>query len=265
MKPPSLAFAFLMFLAAVAFSPAQGQHDFHTFHGAKGGVPKLNYDSLAAVSTPLEDSPEGRTLAEACLARYGGVEKLRELRRFRLVYWMKSFGGADSVEVVKTFERGRKYRVRTPRETRMINGGSAWFRNANAEIDLDGGRYRAELFSYLTLAMPLAMTEEPFDGGVRYGKREGDSLGYFYMEKVDSLIIVLGIDPADSLIKSSEGVIRQEEQSFVFINRFAEHRDVGGFPFANHLVNISMGLEVGRSRLESVDIDPEFGANEFGP
>jgi hypothetical protein len=85
------------------------------------------------------------------------------------------------------------------------------------------------------------------------------------MEKKDSLMIVLGVDPNDSLIKSSEGVIRQEDQSFVFINRFSEHRDVEGFPFAYQLVNISMGLEVGLSNLESVELGPDFGADEFSP
>ena len=261
MKSSSVVLASLTLLVVAAFSTVHGQHDFHTLHGAESDAPKLNYDSLAAAATPLEDSPDGRALVEACLARYGGMEKLRELQGFRLEYRMTSFGN-DS-EVVKTFERGRRYRIRLPNETRAINGETAWFRNADTRIELDGGRYRAELFSYLTLAMPLALADEPFDGGIRYGEREGDSLGYFYMEKKDSLLIVLGVDPADSLIKSSEGLIPQGEQGFVFINRFSEHRDAGGFLFAHGLVNISMGLEVSRSRLESVDINPDFGSDEF--
>lgn len=265
MRTPIIALAALAVLGAAAVSTAFGQDDFHTFHGPQKGEPKLDYDALAAAATPLEDSPRGRALADACLARYGGVEKLQGLRGLRLVYRTKSMGGTDEEETVKTFERGRKYRVRTPRQTRVLNGDRAWFRNADTQIDLDGGRYRAELFSWLTLAMPLALTDERYDGGVRYGEREGDPLGYFYMEKKDSLMIILGVDPADSLIKSSEGVIRQEGESFVFINRFSQHRDVDGFPFADQLVNVSLGLEVGRSRLESVEVNPEFDADEFTP
>jgi hypothetical protein len=131
-------------------------------------------------------------------------------------------------------------------------------------IVLDHGRYKAELFSYLTLAMPLALKTERFDG-IRYGRRTDDSLAYIYMDKQDTLMIVIGIDPRDSLIKSSEGIIRQEHSNFVFINYFADHRETDGFWFAHELTNISMGLEVAHSLLIDVVINPDVTETDFLP
>ena len=264
MKRMMLALSISVALMTAVIPAAHGQHK---FHGAKAEFKKLDYDSLAAAAVPLAESTEGRGLAEACLARYGGIEVLQDLTRLRLVYRMVSFAATDSVEVVKTFERGRKHRVDVGGETRILNGDRAWIRKKGdvVEAGAETGRFRAELFSYLTLEMPLALTRETFDGGIRFGTREDDSLGYFYMEKKDSLLIVLGVDPGDSLIKSSEGIVRQADRDFIFVNRFSDHHDVDGIPFAQELVNISMGLEVGRSRLASVEINPDLAPDVFEP
>jgi hypothetical protein len=129
---------------------------------------------------------------------------------------------------------------------------------------LDSGRYKAELFSYLTLAMPLAMRAERFDD-IRYGTRDDDSLHYIYMKKRDSLTIVIGIDPIDHFIKSSEGVIQQEDASFVFINWLSDFQQTDGYWFPHALTNISMGLKVATSVLVNVEINPGLKDSEFAP
>ncbi len=240
---------------------------FDEFHGAVA-VHSPDYDSLFALAVPLDESAEGRALVDRCLARYGGVEKLEALGAFRLAYRAKTFLARDSLDVIRSFASGRRHSIHrksaTANKRRVLNRSDAWFDDGDTLIVLDDGRYKAELFSYLTLAMPLAITTERFDS-IRYGTRDGDPVGYIYMTKNDSLMIVTGIDPADSLIKSSEGVIRQGEKGFTFINRFSDHEEHGGYWFPGKRVNISLGLEVSRSVLSSVEIAPAFAEDEFQP
>ena len=60
-------------------------------------------------------------------------------------------------------------------------------------------------------------------------------------------------------------MIRQDEQRFVFINYFDDYRQVEGFWFPHKLVNISMGLRVGESVLDQVQVNPAFGEKSFMP
>ncbi len=118
-----------LLLLAVAVTSANGQHDFHSFHGGTGEA-KLDYDSLASAAVPIEDSAEGKALAEACLARYGGAEKLTGLEGFRLVYLMRG-SGPDTTVVTRTFQRDRRHRFRKNDETRIFNGTEAWHRKGD--------------------------------------------------------------------------------------------------------------------------------------
>ena len=242
-------------------------YGFDSFHGTKP-VKKLNYDSLFTEAVPLDNSPEGQKLIEKCIERYGGEEKLNDLESFKLQYKMKAFLSTDSLDIIKSFQRGRKYKIyRTNKfttEQRTLNGGRSWFQNSDTLIILDSGRYRAELFSYLTLTMPFGMINERFDD-IRYGRRENDSLDYIYMEKQDTLKIILGIDPDDHLIKSSEGMVMQGESNFVFINYFSDFHDHDGYTFPHHITNVSMGLEVAKSILTNIEINPKFEESEFLP
>lgn len=258
----------LIGVICLSIGNASAQHGDHNFHGIQG-VEKLNYDSLFVDAIPLEKSKAGQTLLAGCMKKYGGEEKLKSLKSFRLKYEMSAImGGSHPVQLVKSYQVGRKYKVfksgMTGIEQRIINGGDAWFIGRDTIITLHSGRYKAELFSYLTLGMPLAAKSERFDD-IRYGQRDSDSLRYIYMTKTDSLMIIIGIDPEDHLIRSSEGLIRQENGNYVFINRFSEFSEYDGYLFPNELVNISMGLEVGRSKLIGVDINVDFDESEFRP
>lgn len=254
----------LIILIGMGFNYAQGYKKFHGMHG----MAKLNYDSLFAEAIPVSETAEGQALIENCLDRYHGLEKLRGLNSFEITYKMLQFMDKDSMDITKKFETGRKYKIlrRSPvsYEERMLDGQHAWFQNEDTVIFLDSGRYKAELFSYLTLSMPLGMKTERFDD-IRYGHRSNDSLDYIYMTKNDTLMIIVGIDPDDYLIKSSEGIIRQGPDNFVFINYFADHREFDGHLFPGTLKNVSMGLEVAHSTVINVEINPEFDDSDFMP
>lgn len=174
----------------------------------------------------------------------------------------------DSIDMAKTAAPERRYRIFRENqggfETRMMVGDQAWFQSADTLISLNSGRYKAELFSYLVMQMPLAVKAEPFNE-IRYGNRDDDSLHYIYMFKQDSLMIIIGIDPVDFMIKKAEGVIHQEEQSFVFVNRFDAHREYDGFIFPGSLTNVSMGLTVGQSVLKKVDVNFKYSDSDFMP
>lgn len=241
---------------------------FDSMHGHKTAAFKLNYDSLFQTATPLKDSPEGKALIDNCIKAYGGEEKLNKLESCHLVYSTDAFMMKQSITVEKSFTRNRQYKItryqQPQNESRILNGNDSWFIGRDTVLFLNSGRYKAELFSYLTLCMPLAIKTEPFSE-IRYGTRTNDSLLFLYLKKNDTLMSVLGIDPKDYLIKNVEGVIYQDTNTFVFINKFDDFRDEDSYLFPHSLINISMGLEVGRSKLLSVKINPIFKDNEFLP
>ena len=131
-------------------------------------------------------------------------------------------------------------------------------------MDLDGGRYNAELYSYLYIAMPLAVRTERFDQ-IRYGERPDDPLAYLYLEKQDSVMVILGIDRDTHLIRSAEGIVRQGEESYVFINRFDDYQEKDGYLFPGEVVTISLGLQVSKAKLTGVKVNPGFDDEEFKP
>ena len=224
---------------------------------------KTDWDALYAEATSLRESAPGTALLEGCLAAYGGQEKLATLRALRLRYDQVRLGGT-SQQVVRTFARGRRHVLAKPGESRYLDGGRCWYENEQQVMELDTGRYCAELFSYLTLAMPLAARTERFDD-IRYRMRQDDPLGYLFFDKADSLLVVLGVDPATKLIHSAAGVVRQGEQNYAFVNKFEDHREVDGFILPHRLVSISMGLKVAESTLDKAEINPELAEDSFRP
>ncbi len=244
------------------FAQAQ-QQDNPSFHSSHSG-PKIDYEALNDSAVPLADSPQGRQLLADCLEAYGGAEKLAELDGFRLHYSMTPMMAKESVPVVKTFQRGRRYRMVNGELQRILNGQECWYTKGDQVAEMDGGRYRAELFSYLTLAMPLAAETERFDE-IKFGKRDDDPLSYLYFDKADSLLVILGIDTESHLIKTTTGLIRQDDKHFVFIHELDDYRQVEGFWFPHRLGNISMGLRVGESVLDKVEVNPAFGEKTFLP
>ena len=240
---------------------------FDRMHGLEG-IPKLNYDSLYREAVPVSESNAGQALMDNCLESYGGVEHLKKLERLRITYDLETVMASQKQEVIKYYSRDRKLKVERHGkeliEIRVLDGATGWLQARDTVIELYSGRFKAELFTFLTLSMPVAMKTEPFDD-IRYGTRADDSLGYLYMKKADTLMLVLGIDPADNMIKTSEGVIYQEDNIFVFINTFSDFRKTDGYIFPYALTNISLGLEVGRSKVTRIEINPQFADNLFDP
>ncbi len=240
---------------------------YENFHG-NSSIPKLNYDSLYNVAVDFETSEMGKTVLESCLSTYGGVDKLKELKSVKYEWLMNSTMSKDTVTIIKSAAEGRKYsiekRLSDRFEKRMINGDKAWFQTGDTLIELDKSRYKSELFSCLVLQMPYAAVSEPFSE-IKYGQREGDSLHYFYFKKPDSLMIVIGISPDTYFIKTAEGIISQDEQNFVFINKFMDHKRINGYLFPHALTNISMWLTVGQSVLKDITINEPFEKNYFYP
>ena len=227
---------------------------------------KLNYDSLFTAAVDLSQSTRGQEVVQLCIEHYGGREKLDQLRSLRLTYAMLRMMSKDSTTVVKSFADDRRYKVSRRQvdvdEQRLLIHDSAWFAGRDTIFAFQKTRYCAELFSYLTLSLPKALYAEPFST-IRYGTRAQDSLEYIYCRKNDSLTMVVGINPDDFSIVSSEGIIPGDSIATVFVNKFSDFGLYDGFLFPRHLVNIAMGLEVGRSRLKSVAVNPLFDEKEF--
>ncbi len=256
----------LFLLIAIGLMLSSTAFAFDNFHGHKAAIEKLNYDSLFAAATPIENSVAGKKLIEDCLNTYGGVEHLKKLKTFKIQYFMEAFLSKQKIEVEKFYALNRKYKIirhqQPSLECRIMNGTDSWFIGRDTTLFIYSGKYKAELFSYLTLSMPLAIKTEPFSE-IKYGKRESDTLSYLYMKKNDSLMIVLGVDNKSHFIKYVEGIIYQDTTSFVFVNKLDDFNKVDGYFFPYTLVNISMGLEVARSVITNLEINPILKENEF--
>ncbi len=258
----------IILLLAVSLFFSSSSFAFENFHGHKAAIKKLNYDSLFTSATPIQKSPEGQKLIESCLAAYGGEAHLQKLKTFKIQYYMENIISNEKIEVDKYFTRNRQYKIiryqQPSIECRILNGSDSWFIGRDTTLIIYSGKYKAELFSYLTLAMPLAIKTEPFSE-IKYGTRSNDSLSYLYMKKNDSLMIILGVDNKNKFIKYVEGVIYQDTTTFVFVNKLDNFRKVDGYFFPYTLINISMGLEVAKSVVTDIIINPIFKENEFKP
>lgn len=256
-----------LFTFSMAVSAADESHaQIHSQHGGKADYPALNYDSLWAGAVPLADSKEGQELLAACLEAFGGKEHLQKLSGFKAVWSMQSKMTGDSTVVTRSVAAARQHKIhvaKTPNpETRILNGAHAWHQSGDQVMALDGMRYKAELFSDYTLHLPLSMQDDSFAES-RYLVRQDDSLKCIILDLPDSLWFVVGIDPADHLIRRVEGVIRHQESRTVFVNLFDDYKEFSGYLFPQAMTNISIGLKVGESRLVSLSVNPAFGAEEF--
>ena len=252
----------------LASSPAWAQ-----YHGAEHGrdmsaYPKLDYDSLYDAATPLAESAEGRKLVEGCLAAYGGSDHLKALSSFRTKWLICTPLNKVSVHVTRPVGVDRRHRIEVDQpereEVRILHGREAWTYVGDAAVSLDGMRYKAELFSNLVLNLPLSLKSEPYSDR-RIGHRDGDSLAYLYLDKADSLLLVVGIDPRSHLIMRAEGIIKHEKNRMVFVNLFSDHRKVDGYLMPHALTNISMGMNVGESVMEDAQINGAFSDPVFEP
>lgn len=253
---------------ALAIMLATTSYAYDKIHGDGHVVPKVNYDSIFEQATPLSESAEGQALVDDCIERYGGLEKLSRIKSMKLIYKMVMALTQDTSEIVKFYASDRKLKtIRTRGEhvkERTLNRNLAWLILDDSLSDIGEHRLKAELFSHLTLSLPAAMKNRPF-AQVRFGRRADDSLLYIYMVKQDTLMIIAGIDPKELLIKSVEGIIYKAEGYSVYVNLFTDFREQHGYLFAHSLTNISLGLTVGQSILESVEINPTLAQDFFKP
>lgn len=237
------------------------------FHGHMAGM-KLNYDSLWDAAVPLADSKMGNVMVKHCVGSYGGEDHLKKLSSARFTWKMSSMMAPDTIGVVKSVRFDRSYKIEREvadgLETRSISNGEGWFQTPDTTISLSRGRYKSELFSYYVLGMPLAAVSGEFPE-IRYGQRTNEPYHYIYLKKPDSLMVVIGIDPGDYLIHTVEGIVYEDTSSFVFINNFGHHKNYDGYIFPANLTNISMGLIVGKSILQKVELNVDFDESYFSP
>lgn len=257
----------VLLVAMVGVATAADFDKYHS-HGHGKMYGKLNYDSLFNEATPLEKTKDAQKLIDKCIDHYGGTKALESVKGIEVEYSTKLLMKGGIITIIKSCARDRRYKIvriePDGKEIRILNGDKAWFAGRDTLLDLNSGRYKSELFSYLTMSMPLAMKTEPFSE-IRYGHRADDSLAYIYMKKQDSLMIILGIDPGQYTISTSEGVIYQDTNTFVFINLFSDFREFEGILFPYVMSNVSMGLEVARSTINKIELNPVFKEENFAP
>lgn len=253
----------LLAIMIAAASPMAEQK----FHGHMSGI-KLNYDSLWDAAEPLADSKMGNVMVNHLIGSYGGEDHLRKLTSARFTWKMSSMMAPDTIGIVKSVRFDRSYKIEREvadgLETRILHANEGWFQTPDTTIQLSRGRFKSELFSYYVLGMPLAAISGEFPE-VRYGQRTGEPYHYIYLKKPDSLMIVIGIDPGDYLIHTAEGIVYEDTSSFVFINNFGHHKNYDGYIFPASLTNISMGLIVGKSILQKVELNVDFDESYFSP
>jgi hypothetical protein len=257
------ATAILAFFTVSGLQAQSGQGFHH-----QPAVPSPNFDSLFHAAVPLEESADGRAALDSCLLAYGGVDHLAQLTSTRMTWRMKTLMSVDSLTVIKTTGGNRRYKIErqsaSGAEHRIINGSLAWFESADTLIELSQSRLKAELFSYLVMNMPLTASQEQFSE-IRYGHRAESQYHYFYMLKPDTMMLVMGVSPRDYFVHTTEGVIFQDENKIVFMNRFSHFKHHEGYVFPHAMSNVSMGLQVGQSVLRDVVVNPPLKDSDFRP
>ncbi|MDH3891896.1 MAG: hypothetical protein OEV49_12505 [candidate division Zixibacteria bacterium] len=227
---------------------------------------KLNYDSLFRNATSFRVAPKAQALIDNVMLRYGGRSELSKLTSLALEYAPED-GAGTGVKVTKVWSSDRRLKyskLAVQPVSRFLNGQECWLIVKGQVQPASTQRYVAELYSYLVLALPLAIEQESFNG-TRHGLRDDDSLEYLYLLKTDSLMIVLGVDTDEHLIKSAEGVVYGEGSRTIFKNLFSDFREVQGYTFPHRIHNFSMGLDMGALILKDVQINPTLPENLFRP
>lgn len=257
----------------MAFDPQKG-------HGKDGKGPdvkpnhwypedykkKLNYDSLWATAKDIEQSKEGRDLILNCFKAYGGEDHLKEINTLTFKYHSQVKIIDKQQTITNYFEKGLKHKVNVVDTkssiTRTLNDKKAWANNKELYKPLLEEGYQREVFDYLCMSMPIGIKTESFEQ-TKFGEREGDDLKYIYLKKDSFLIVIIGIDPSDYMIKKIEGVIHKGDKRYVHINHYSDFNMVDGFIFPHTKQYISMGLEVSTSTITDIEINPAFEENFF--
>lgn len=235
-----------------------GNHDFYK----KSNYPKLNYDSLFNVATPVDLSAEGKALLDNCLEEYGGKELLGSIESLRFQWRLKATLKKDSIDVTKTWSINGKHRTDLihsdgKRISRFMINDSVWHESPDSVYVMDRNRTILEEFHYLNTSLPIYLTD--FDSSeIRYGQRPGDSLEYLYIQIENELVVSIGIDPKTHLIVSSEGAVVDQELRLVYLYKYSEHTPTNGFPFPHRTIFVSMGFKTGESYLVDVEINPNI-------
>ena len=260
MLPRTIALPLIVGMATF-LSAGTGKPSFHGVHEGGEQTSKLPYEFMYAEATPLSASDEGQALLEGCFAAYGGRDHLAALNSVRLTHDLVSGMFGDG-QTKRTVSGDRRYRIEGSDEVRTLDGSIAWYQSQKGTARLGEVRYCSELFSYLTLRLPQIIELESFSEP-RYATRGGDPLAYIFLEKPDSLLLVVGIDPESHLVRSSEGIIRNGEGTTVYINYFDEHQEFDGYIFPTSVTNVSMGIEVAKSTLVKVEVNCGTTAADF--
>lgn len=238
------------------------------FHGhpAPTGL-KVDYEALFDAARPLKEAPEAQALIDAVMARYGGRPMLEKMNSLVMEYFPEG-SSPSKPTITKCWRFGRYLKNTTTtgdqQSSRYLADQDSWMTHHGELQTGTTGRYLAELYSYLVLAMPLAIEKESFND-IRFGRRNDDSLQYLYLKKPDSLMIVLGIDGKDHLIRSSEGIVYDQGGTAVFKNVFSDFREIEGHVFPHRIENTSMGMNLGAIILNNVEFNPSLPEALFRP
>lgn len=265
----ALIIIFIAFISGNSYgidpNSEEGVDAIHSFH--QNSV-KKNYDSLYVNATLIKDSPRGNELIDKCLEAYGGVEHLQKLTSVKLTYETKAMFLGATIKTEKYFENDGKYKFirykQDFQETRIFIFPDAWMINRDTLTELSPIRFKAEYYSYLSLMLPLDLKFGSYNE-IKYDPAPGDSLEYIYLHKQDTVLMLVGIDPNDFYIKSVEGMIINDNETNIFLNKYSDYYSFEGYQLPLNMDSYSLGLHVAESKLVKVKINPAFDNNEFKP
>ena len=100
---------------------------------------------------------------------------------------------------------------------------------------------------------------------IRYGRRTGDSLEYLYVSYEEKLLVAVGINPKSGWIASFEGSVIDGDGRLVYKHLFFDLTKQDGFLVPHQSIFVSMGLMVGESSLDRVEINPKTPDGYYKP
>ena len=220
--------------------------------------------SLAALCPCLaaaESPPYPAQIVEKVIQAYGGRAALERVQGLRHTGTIQSHRLGKTGTLTRLFALPGRLRVDLdypggPREQRITTVNGAWRDGRpatapmHAAMKLQSARFR----------LPLLLAEGPT---VMRGESEGRL--HLEMQLTGTTSLEVFVDPANWRIVRSVGQMTFNGMRMAFTADYADFRTVDGVMFAHREDLAAMGMPTGIAILERIEVNPDFGPQDFKP
>ena len=215
------------------------------------------YPCLAAADSP----PAPAQVVEKVIQAYGGRAALERVQGLRHTGTIQSYRLGKTGTLGRLFVLPGHLRVDLnypggPREQRITTVNGAWRDGRPATAPM----HAAMMLQSARFRLPLLLTEAP-----TILREESDGRLHLEMQLTDTTSMEVFVDPASWRIERSVGQMTFNGMRMAFTADYADFRTVDGVLFAHREDLAAMGMPTGIAILEKIEVNPEYGPEDFKP